>query len=130
MDKGKDYILMCEKAEEIQKLRGDNLWQEGDFYTDDIQRRRDMVSSWNDQEDEPMKMYNPVWLIRQDQSQDIMKLVVEGQSGFEVSAALLEKFNKFQWNGFFRSMEQMWLHFTMEQKFRKIWNGKEWLKII
>lgn len=37
--KDKIYYLMCEKAKEIQKLRGVGLWVNGDFYTDEILKK-------------------------------------------------------------------------------------------
>ena len=66
MDASKEYIDMCEKAKEIQILRGEGLWQNGDFYVCTTGRGL-FKAWWTDTEDEPPVMFKPVWLPRQDQ---------------------------------------------------------------
>jgi len=29
----------------------------------------------------------------------------------------------------FTSMEQLWLAFVMNEKYNKVWNGKDWMKV-
>lgn len=135
MDKSKLYIRMCQEAKELQKLRTDSLWQDGDFYTDDIQKKRDIISAWTDREDMPYKMYHPVWLPRQDQLQEMVSRVFD--------CHLISDFNEwlevanecvpigkdtYRSKMLDYSMEQLWLAFVMKEKYNKIWNKEEWRK--
>ena len=119
MDSSKEYILMCEKAIEIQEL-----WKcdTGDFnYSPghDIVFIADIRTRWRSR-----KQKN-VWLPRQDQLQDIIP-------GLPLNHVL--RISKFvdnlddgsgtilKWD----SMEQLWLALIMYNKFSKRWNGKDW----
>jgi len=130
MDTLKEYILMCEKAVEIQKLF---KFKEGDFYIDDMYRKKGFVEvsngGWTAYEE---KNFKGVWLPRQDQLQGMVsnKLDLLG---------MMQRFNAFcdlphETNPEYRpltifiSMEQLWLAFVMLEKFNKLWNGKEWIQ--
>ena len=139
MDTSKEYIKMCEKAKEIQ-----NLWKPrtGDVFAHIHPEKLRIV------ERNPIyeagvghtlaekgdiiplainftnRQSNYIWLPRQDQLQEIVSSNVD---------KLLDAFSIWEeGTGFIRerdnftSMEQLWLAFIMEEKYKKIWNGKSW----
>jgi len=132
MDCGEVYIKMCEKAEEIQKIKPEwNL--EGDdgewWYPNDNKRE-----------------VNHIWLPRQDQLQAMVMssgMDVTTHDCFAVSL-LGNRFHDFcereynklrlylrsQYIGVvvglcFASFEQLWLAFVMKERFGKIWNAEK-----
>ena len=128
MDTSKEYVEMCEKAEEIQKRdfeNGDiifykNKW--GMYFKEKFYE--EMVFN-----DNTLIKYelNPIWLPRQDQLQEIIgnigmnRLMSKAYKMFgslEVSNPKLKEV----------SMEQLWLAFVMKEKYKKTWNGKDWIK--
>ena len=69
----------------------------------------------------------PIWLPRQDKLQEMV--------GEKDLLQLVWAFNNFchdisytqsGYKTFPTSMEQLWLAFVMQEKFNKVWNGKEW----
>ncbi len=75
MDTSKENVKMFAKATEIQALRGEGLWQSGDFYTDDVLKRPTVPVDFGvfvEGEDEPYEMYHPVWLPLQHQLQEML----------------------------------------------------------
>lgn len=120
MDTSETYISMCREAKELQKLRGDEKWQNGDVYSC-ITSRGPFTSWWTDTEDEPPQMFRPVWLPRQDQLQDMLEgSFMEKLAGFweaVVEGRLV-----------FNTWEQAWLSQVMRVKFHKTWDDKHWLK--
>ena len=68
------------------------------------------------------------WLPRQDQ--------LQGMVGNHTWYGLILKLNQFveevdfsQEANEFRSMEQLWLAFVMKEKYNKVWNGDDWIKV-
>lgn len=178
MDTSKEFILMCEKAEEIQKSwkpsMGDwitmpkvfdknrehpctclsefiEITNEGDFKVlaywrcymladEDAQsiflKGKDFfASNWKKHIFELEN--NLQWLPRQDQLQEMIldtynfyalptyfKLFCCNEEMYEGVYAKrgLGLANKFT------SLEQFWLAFIMWEKFKKLWNGKDWIK--
>jgi len=123
MDTSKKYILMCEKAIEIQELYShepDTLWASYEEDTPDLVSIRpgDRIS-WAE-EMGPKKHF--VWLPRQDELQDI----VRGKN--QCSTMLIEfiAWWKEANTNMLITMEQIWLAFVMYKKYNKIWNGKDW----
>lgn len=115
MDKTDKYILMCEKAVEIQKL-----WEpeEGDFskWATGVY----IVEAEDLEEDDSKHWY---WLPRQDQLQEM----VEGECGMASIQLLLSKVSRFsKENQSWRSIDQLWLAFVMKEKFNKIWINNDW----
>jgi len=113
MDTTKKNILMCEKAVEVQKLRP----RPG---SDDIPNIH--VSGTPN-----------IWLPRQDQLQG-MVIDLPRIKNFN---GLLPEIYQFACNTTIAiknnvnpdwSMEQLWLAFVMKEKFKKIWDGKDWIK--
>ena len=116
MDTSKIYVKMCEKAEEIQKIKPEwNL--EGDdgewWYPNDNKRE-----------------VNHIWLPRQDQLQEI--LFTHKEHLFPQCVLLREFIREGELYilHFLKSMEQLWLAFAMKEKYNKIWNGEDWVKEI
>lgn len=143
MDESKQFINMCEKAVEIQKLaplrlgewyaylrpikgshychnniivdviREDECGEPSHFYVDDIER---------------------CWLPDQAQLQEMLgeQSFCEDENGYIGVLALLDKFAEDAHGvvGFssIYSMEQLWLAFVMEEKYNKSWNGKDWIE--
>lgn len=145
MDISKEYILMCEKAVEIQSLWspdfGDRYiveckrnYLDGRFFRLDRYKRTltDMkeleTNEYFSYIAEYSKGYiynsNFIWLPRQDQLQSMLP-------GHYTT--IFEDFYEFYMDenndiDNYTSMEQVWLAFIMHEKFEKSWNGKDWGK--
>lgn len=119
MDTSPEYIMQCEKAEEIQKLC---KFESGDFYYED-QFAEVCNGGWIKAEKE---LFYGTWLPRQDQLQGMF-----ADKNVE-SVVLILIFANFvreiSWMPLIRSrsMEQLWLGFVMWEKYHKTWIGEEW----
>ena len=122
MDTSKEYIKMCEKAEEIQKNK---RWlKAGDFCRNPYSGDSHAIGTTVEKTD-------LIWLPRQDQLQEMVKqnsLNIIDLNYFVASISLfLKQSNK---DGeLYYSLEQLWLAFVMKEKYNKTWNGKEWLTL-
>lgn len=135
MDTSKEYIKMCEKADEIQKKWV--LWKDkklgtvkkGDFFYDKLLESVRVIM-------EPILLVkgvaeNSIWLPRQDQLQGMMKYndrkmgSLHNLINFATTMRIGTK-NRGSYYFEFNSMEQLWLAFVMKEKFNKVWDGKEW----
>ena len=129
MDKSQEYILMCEKAEEIQKSYKnepdenghiDKEWNVGDvlFRYGEVE-----VSSYEGDYGLPDRQDGEVWLPRQDQLQEMIN---------EVNYHKVWNFYEFVMDDIGseskKSMEQLWLAYVMRHKYNKIWSEKDWIK--
>lgn len=127
MDRTKEYILMCEKAVEVQEL-----WEpkEGDVYchTDGLE----LTSVYLLKYIHTLKNYlsKTWWLLRQGQLQGMVKT-----NSYTGTLCLFNLFIKNKYDEgstlanpqfHFKSMEQLWLAFVMKEEYNKIWNGKDW----
>jgi hypothetical protein len=140
MDKTEQYISQCKALpEEIKKLWKKEL---GDFvYVPEY----DMIHTVFDGADNEYSAstnhisqhYRHIdkctWLPRQDQLQDMVKNVgiVSFSNNlfdldFEFSNFIMEFRSSYLSK--FKTMEQLWLAFVMNEKFNKKWNGHEWIK--
>lgn len=115
MDTSKQYIKMCEKAEEIQSQKpggsqGEFVYCEGEAY--------------QEMDDRPLTLF--IWLPRQDQLQKMADetFVIFWQEFLEYEYFKLPEYMK-DIDG--DSMEQLWLAFVMKEKYNKVWNSKEWI---
>ena len=131
---------MCEKAEEVQKMRkfisGEYFYGVWKTHCGDIVSETPEVYIFNycedcwytiypenyDEGDE--NKYNAIWLPRQDQLQEMVN--------DNNITALLQDF--ISWLSkqcnlpmHMTSMEQLWLAFVMKEKYNKTWDGKEWV---
>ena len=129
MDTSEQYIKMCD-CEEIQELRRpttdgfriENVWEDGDIIKYPQGRVRLFNPLWFEGGIEP-KQY--VWLPRQDQLQEMLKLPL---------LDLLCRFRDFiefgknpSYAALFTSMEQLWLAFVMKTLHSKIWSNEAWV---
>ncbi len=140
MDTSETYIKMCEKVQEIQ-----TIWdiQPGDIVC--ITERKhgnnvnepasiqevchpqkglvmfDALGLKNHQREAWFFPKQNVWLPRQDQLQEIMKYpkLIDLIQAFESYATY--------WHKETSTMEQLWLAFVMKEKFKKTWNGEDWV---
>ena len=141
MDTSNEYIEMCQKAEEIQKLRieGEHLIQEdGDFFWRPISDKW-FVSLLN--VSHRMNKKNDVWLPRLDQLISIVgndkffELTYTGWRDQKEIDPIMKTFywdiNTVDWKKEFNTPEKMWLCFVMLDKFKKVWQEKEfrWISI-
>jgi hypothetical protein len=129
MDTSKEYIKMCIKAVEIQRL-----WKSPpDLGLPDFVACCDHGLVCDIDEDReyrcdecPVYPDNLCWLPRQDQLQEMIP-----GSVVTVSAEILRmnSLNNSEWSKRFEihHMEKLWLAFVMHKKFSKIWNGEDWV---
>ncbi len=139
MDVSSEYVKMCEKAQEIQKLwkpqEGDyvHILKHGAFLAHEailFSGLRDALITmrgWH--EDWEFEREYSIWLLRQDQLQEMyLKDMPDGT--YQKIATLAEEFHDYhETNGYpiyAGSMEQLWLVFVMEKKYGKVWDGEEW----
>lgn len=113
MDKSKEFILMCEKAEEIQ-----NLWSPtvGDYHT--CYKWKEVHTVEFDYESDEPKIVGIrpyIWLPRQDQLQTFSGL----------------SWQEFDWRcaneyPLTITKEQAGIQVVMKEKYKKVWTGKDW----
>ena len=150
MDTSKEYILMCEKAEEIQKL-----WKPAFAdYLQSMQGAIEIITKAKEKLNSKTKAYpeyllgmtfgkggecswkgykklkgcNCIWLPRQDQLQGMVKGIYEFKLCAEYQ--MVYHFQKFTKKCKFTdwSMEQLWLAFVMKEKYQKTWESENWVK--
>lgn len=122
-----NYIKMCEKAEEIQKLWrksfknyiGDLFWK-GKKYLMIPEACSYVTEIMFEPED------NFIWLPTQEQLQEMIS-----NNWYDVFCKFLwwhseDDKNSEEFKSMFTSMNEVWLAFVIEEKYHKIWNGKEW----
>lgn len=119
MDNSKEFILMCEKAVEIQEK-----WNEenGDFVFWRITKSIKIITdTFEVKNSEDYQRYF-IWLPRQDQLQDMV------MDGVNPIAKISEFYHvmRLDYGQIFQSMEQLWLAFIMSELYNKRWNGKDW----
>jgi hypothetical protein len=126
MDTSEQYIKMCKKAIEIQKL-----WKPatGDFYGWTIYESTGH-KIWQD--GNKINVVADIWLPRQDQFQEILysnvKIYIQEIVRFYFGNQPVNYYNiQFpEYN--FETMEQLLLTLIMKLKYNKTWNGEEWLE--
>ena len=140
MDTNKEYILMCEKALEIQdyyryvKLNLDNSF----FYNREISElvlchsERGNFAEYsatcdsdpNFSDDFSGQYYT--WLPRQDQLQEMMykNLSLIDFIGVNINISIFTK-EQLESNKRFNSFEQLWLAFVMKEKYSKLWSEEK-----
>ena len=116
MNTSETYIKMCERAVEVQNNR---------VYDFDARINRGIVLHGSG--DLYYCDQSVVWLPRQDQLQEMISSELWRLTGL---IAEMEEFGGYPfglWHGdVLTSMEQLWLAFTMKEKFGKIWTGSDW----
>ena len=125
MDTSETYIKMCEKAGEIQTESYRCLMP------DDMVAHRFahyITTIWRHERGSMTTIpYSQtfIWLPRQDQLQE---MVLESNHPDEL-LKIIGHFHDFACGVTpqFDSMEQLWLAFVMKEKYKKTWNGEEWI---
>jgi len=132
MDTSKEYIKMCEKAVEMQKLWNWRISPVGDYcwLGDEYLECAIFICTM------PMiQLEGRIWLPRQDQLQDMVdnntlawNLMVfydwtnTNHSLISPNDCRYQKIN----SAYYTSMEQLWLAFVMKEKYNKVWDGNDW----
>ena len=123
MDTSKEFILMCEKAVEIQEG-----W---------IPSYHDVIFNGTVGHYKMSRKSSSVFLPRQDQLQDMVDTELADKiQSFYFFCLNVSRFDErymelISLDGDARrlnnkSMEQLWLAFVMSEKYNKTWNGSEW----
>ena len=121
MDCGSEYIKMCERAVEVQKLCPIKLLGHHYRFDNRIHILRGEYYYWHiEVENENEK----VWLPRQDQLQGILEIGDKLLAGIDWLGNFCEEYGNN-----FTSMEQLWLAFVMKEKYKKIWKVSEWVRV-
>lgn len=142
MDTSKEYIEMCEKAEEIQTKYFDG-YDPGDYFFTPAESESgvNIMTGSKGAKIHYTILYN-IWIPRQDQLQE---LYISKQNYINKHIRLMlnnfEIFLKIQYNLIdfapdgtanikFKTLEQYWLAFVMDYVFDKIWNieVQNWIK--
>ena len=129
MDSSEQYIKMCSKASEIQKLWKQNKGEyvavyssEWEYFDKDYQVRNKIVIlgvDGNYVTDESLC----VWLPRQDQLQEIMEIDIRSVCSFIILDQLMDRYIT-RYGYLLETMEQLWLAFFMLEKYKKHWDNK------
>jgi hypothetical protein len=123
MDTSETYIKLCEKATEIQGIKAKPtlmVWDTTPLYIDPD-------GDWYAQNGLWANGVRVLWLPRQDQLQRILG------TDFLNTLHRLHEWSISGWvwgNGYpqvYTSMEQLWLGFLMKEKYKKTWNGTDWV---
>ena len=138
MDTSKEYIKMCEKAKEIQRIWKTNattgdvtqigvLCSFEEYHNDDT-----YDFGFGDTDIQITNAKELTWLPRQDQLQGMVPInsysCVAGADG-----TILGRFYQFykdirHHKPCYKTYEQLWLAFVMKEKYNKTWNGEDWVK--
>ena len=133
----KNFILMCEQAEEIQKTS--NQIVDGDYYYWSVDKKIHLSFTENFMHEHGYVVHHPeqwdylnerkcIWLPTQEQLQKMM--TEQGYFRF----TLIELFYHFASDVFKSnssqkfSMNELWLAFVMQEKYNKAWTGDKWVK--
>jgi len=132
----KNYIKMCEKAEEIQKIKSNKM---GDWYNlkyDGVvalgEKYEYSIAEWD------IRRLEGIWLPTQEQLQEIIQKYyqcnpnIKGlKCGDSINLFMLKRFldftaenRKLVWD-----INSLWLAFVMKEHWNKIWTGEEWVKV-
>lgn len=151
MDISKEYILMCQKTEEIQSLilkqqSNDSIvycphcnqtfdlefdgfmWLENYGDGDKCQQ---FVSYYHTSDNSTFHGKIAIWLPRQDQLQEMIERNNAYCLADDFVKWITEETRDNPMSSLFRlrfSMEQLWLAFVMFEKYGKIFNGNDWIK--
>ncbi len=131
MDTSPEYVGMCAKAWEIQKLRPvGREWEEGDYYHHHSDWNKcyfeAIASSDNDWQTTVDRDQYETWFPRQDQLQEMVIDKYKDHWGKAIYPGLMEEAVGFASQYPYGSMEQLWLAFVMHEKHGKVWNGTDW----
>ena len=122
----KNYIKMCEKAEEIQREWKPDI---GDihYYKNDIK----LIALGETINNVEKNKYYCCWLPTQEQVQEMIYKEYSPIFKIEEFRKYISQFEKIYWftlNPNEISMNELWLAFVIKERWNKIWTGKEWTK--
>lgn len=132
MDTSRKYMLMCKRAEEIQKLWSYSTRNSGDWYFNEKLNNIYVVSDY-EQDDNLC-----VWIPRQDQLQVIYaEWCDDGEliKSMNWAMVVLDDFQEWvledalNWAIHLDTLEQYWLGFVMSKVFNKKWEVGKWEQI-
>lgn len=135
-----NYIKMCKKAKEIQKLRHYN--EGGWFYTKHGYHRisDDFIYFITDVQvtDNWITRINGIWLPMQEQLQEILynyyqcnKDIRGLQWGQQISRFMIQRFSDFviEDKEIAFDFNSLWIKFLYKEIYNKTWTGKDWVII-
>ena len=102
---------MCQKAEEIQKIRPRDSFS----FHYSIKKEELLFTCFTIPK-------GSIWLPRQDQLQEMMNLKFPNLMNYSHD----RYYSNLRCYSFHRSFEQFWLAFVMKERYSKTWNGKKW----
>jgi len=113
MDDSDEYVAMCKEAEEIQEIFRDPY------------------------DDDGYQSAYCIILPTQDELQDMYDAPTISTLIYEFNTFVFgDRFNTKEerakvigYSSIFRSMDQLWLGFVMQEKYGKQWDGRKWVKI-
>ena len=146
MDTSPEYIKQCEQAEEIQyQFNPDDhncLWdfalkwdwdrnnEKYDGYIGYGGRKQQQFSTYDGY------LWHCIWLPRQDQLQEMIETTSLWNINHRYSRWLYDvnddgvcDFHIRHIHENLKSMEQLWFAFVMAERYQKIWDGTEWIKV-
>lgn len=124
MDKSKEYVRMCRKAKEIQES-----WvaEVGDFWTYGDGGSSVSIMCY-DECFGVQKEEGQIWLLRQDQLQELVGLK-EGEIIWSTYCdRLYHWLVKEERPHYAKTEEQLWFCFVMKTRFDKVWDGNDWVR--
>jgi hypothetical protein len=150
MDATNRYVMMCQKAEEIQ-----NLWvpkqcdfiinhedlEEGVSFCSPAESFVRVVNMYYEEQDSKEYLQEcddlkeqALWLPRQDQLQKITE--TDNTIIYSIMSKVIgSQYYDYTKNAsvaaseLFYSMEQLWLGYVMREKFKKAWNEQDWISV-
>ena len=142
MDTSKKFILMSEKAVEIQRKLRNTYPSDGDVLcyignNEEISHKIHifpLAESWTDWE-----LVDFVRLLRQGQLQDMVlnksgntpyanMVNLHASFDYMVRYKMLDQCPAKMYANMFESMEQLWVAYVMQKLYSKLWNGTDWEK--
>ena len=151
MDKSKEFVKMCQEAEEIQKLkpfdedcgfhnRKENIHiSNANFYEQHLEKDKfnhykNSIKIWLPRQDQLQEMVKGNWIQRQVRFYDFIFITAKeccvscfNAQNFKDSGKFYEEAERVI-SETWKSFEQAWLAFVMSEQYQKYWTGTEWKK--
>jgi len=127
MDTSEQYILMSEKAEEIQVLKPKMLYplSSKPTGTNGVYNFRDFTDAHANFWCIP-QYANAIWLPTQEQLQEMV--LTDTRTPVGLLSLLSSQISSIYGNFSRMSMNQLWLALVMKELYLKVWSGTEWVK--
>ncbi len=131
----KNYIKMCAKAKEIQKLfqfkQGEWYIHKGHYIVLDesiisvaiINQYKKEKAIWLPTQEQLQEIILPILREKYNNSVPLRKMNREGIWVMDLFHAFLTEDRLFHSN----DMNELWLAFVMKEKYNKIWTGEDWV---